>query len=163
MAVDTTTALSRRALIAGALGALGATAATALGRPLGVAAANTSITYVNDEDGNTVLRARSVRQPGFPSSGGAIGLFGDSVTESGVYGQSDTGLGVFGYAGSGTGVRGESASSRGGVFKGKRAQVRLLPADATTHPTSGSTGDLFVDKHHRLWFCRGGTSWHRLV
>jgi hypothetical protein len=62
-------------------------------------------------------------------------------------------------AGSGDGVRGLSALGRGGRFAGKKAQIRLDPSTATTHPGSGLKGDLFVDASPRLWFCKGGTIW----
>jgi hypothetical protein len=61
------------------------------------------------------------------------------------------------------GVRGESTTGRGGVFKGNVAQLRLFPSTATTHPTSGALGDLFLDKNKRLWFCKGGTAWKQLA
>ena len=162
MLLDTATPLSRRALVGGVLGALGATLANAVARPLRVAASDTSLDYVNDEDGNTVLTARSNAQGGFPSSGGGIGIRGHSASEIGVFGDSDTGIGVEGFSGS-VGVRGESPAGRGGVFKGPKAPVRLLPSANATHPASGFTGDLFVDKHHRLWFCKGGSNWKQLA
>ncbi len=61
-------------------------------------------------------------------------------------------VGVFGYADTG----------RGGEFVGGAAQVRLVPSTATSHPSSGQAGDLFVDKSQRLWFCLGGTEWKRV-
>ena len=64
--------------------------------------------------------------------------------------------------GTGAGVHGESALGRGGRFKGKKAQIRLDPSTAATHPTSGAAGDLFLDASTRLWLCKGGTSWVRL-
>jgi hypothetical protein len=66
-------------------------------------------------------------------------------------------------AGTGAAVHGESGKGRGGQFKGKKAQVRLDPSSAGTHPGSGAAGDLFVDASNRLWFCRGGSSWRRLA
>ena len=65
--------------------------------------------------------------------------------------------------GTGPGVHGQSAGGRGGRFRGPKAQIRLDPASASTHPASGSAGDLFVDKSKRLWFCRGGSKWVRLA
>ncbi len=117
---------------------------------------------------------------------------GESSGGTGVWGQADSpdGVAVMGYAwdgfgGSnkfGTGVIGASGSSslppkglpntgvygigvggRGGVFKGDQAQVQLVPSTAASHPSSGSAGDLFVDKKKRLWFCQGGSSWVRLA
>jgi len=46
--------------------------------------------------------------------------------------------------------------ARGSVFSGTRAQIRLMPSEASTHPKSGRRGDLFVDSAGRLWFCRSG-------
>ena len=42
---------------------------------------------------------------------------------------------------------------RGGQFSGKKAQLRLIPSTATTHPAAGQAGDLFLDKTARLWLC----------
>jgi hypothetical protein len=70
--------------------------------------------------------------------------------------------GVYGSAAA-VGVRGDSSEGRGGVFKGNAAQVKLVASTRDTHPTSGQKGDLFVDKHGRLWFCKGGSTWHQLA
>ena len=58
-------------------------------------------------------------------------------------------------AGTGPAVQGTATGtgSRGGVFTGVAAQVQLTPGSASTHPTSGKAGDLYVDKVFRLWFC----------
>lgn len=63
------------------------------------------------------------------------------------------------HSGTGSGVVGTSAHGRGGRFSGSAAQIQLMPSTAGGHPTTGQSGDLFVDSHHRLWFCKGGTSW----
>jgi hypothetical protein len=66
--------------------------------------------------------------------------------------------------GTGPGIDGISSGGVGGRFKGKTAQVQLVPSTtASSHPTSGSAGQLFVDKSKRLWYCRGGTSWKQLA
>lgn len=94
------------------------------------------------------------------------GVYGFSSGGPGIYGFSQDGNGVHGYGGTGAnyaGVRGESDSGRGGVFRGKKAQLRLLASTATTHPSSGARGDLFADKGGRLWFCKGGTNWRQLA
>jgi hypothetical protein len=70
---------------------------------------------------------------------------------------------VWGTSESNYGVRGDSVNGRGGLFIGKRAQLRLRPSDANSHPSSGAMGDLFVDRHGRLWFCKGGSSWRLLA
>jgi hypothetical protein len=53
-------------------------------------------------------------------------------------------------------VPGPTEPARGAVFAGRKAQIRLSPSKASTHPTSGRRGDLFVDNAGRLWFCRSG-------
>ena len=77
---------------------------------------------------------------------------------------------VLGRNSAGPGVRGLStnAAGRGGVFQGgdKGAAIQLVPATVSTHPTSGRTGDLFVDKAGRLWFCSHGgapATWKQLA
>ena len=97
------------------------------------------------------------------SSGDSTGVFGISgvgspaaVAKSGVYGYASQD-----YAS--VGVRGASTTGRGGLFKGKAAQLRLFPSSASGHPVSGQLGDLFVDKNKRLWFCKGGTTWTQLA
>ena len=72
-------------------------------------------------------------------------------------------IGVLGFSRQQVGVRGESIGGRGGLFIGGPAQLRLVPSTATTHPNSGKPGDFFVDKHHRLWFCKGGTTWKEVA
>lgn len=56
-----------------------------------------------------------------------------------------------------------STKGRGGSFKGGAAAVTLVPSSATTHPSSGTAGDLFVDSSKRLWFCKGGTTWKQIA
>jgi hypothetical protein len=181
MAIDTSTPLSRRALVGGALGALGATLAAAVARPLRVSATADSITYLNDENDETVLQAAS--ESSGPGSGGGTGVWGRSASgpgvrgqsasnvgvsgesdlAAGVFGASTAAIGVHGYSSTGIGVRGESDDGRGGEFRGQRAQLRLRPSSQATHPKIGAKGDLSVDKNGRLWFCRGGTNWVRVA
>jgi hypothetical protein len=64
-------------------------------------------------------------------------------------------------AGPGAALQGTASAStgRGAVLAGGAAQVQLTPRSASTHPTSGQAGDLYVDSSARLWFCTaGGTS-----
>ena len=74
---------------------------------------------------------------------------------------------VFGSTeGQGAGVEGRSILGRGGVFAGKRAQVRLVPSTVNTKPAAGKRGDLFVDSTGRLWYCKttsSPTGWVRLA
>jgi hypothetical protein len=79
----------------------------------------------------------------------------------GVLGVSSSGTGVAGLShGAGAvGVDGRSDLGRGGQFQGKKAQIKLVPSTASSHPASGAAGDLFLDKSKRLWLCKGRTTW----
>jgi hypothetical protein len=55
--------------------------------------------------------------------------------------------------GAGSAVYGASARGRGATFRSKVAQVRLVPANAASHPLTGKRGDVFLDHAGRLWFC----------
>lgn len=96
---------------------------------------------------------------------------GDSDLGTGVYGSSTQGLGVSGRGGI-AGVQGQgtigvqgTGADRGGVFEGGTtgAAVQLVASSAATHPSSGNTGDLFVDASSKLWYCYGGTNWKQLA
>jgi len=101
-----------------------------------------------------------------PNGVGVRGLAWNNENGIGGYG-----TGVIGTSGSqswpgplnNTGVYGAATNGRGGVFKGDKAQIRLVPSDDQTHPSSGVVGDLFLDANDRLWFCKGGTSWKQLA
>jgi hypothetical protein len=69
-----------------------------------------------------------------------------------------SGAGVWGTSGTGDGVVGVSTHGRGGRFRGEDAAINLTPSTASTHPTTGSRGDLFVDSSARLWFCTHASS-----
>jgi hypothetical protein len=89
------------------------------------------------------------------TSGSGVGVVGENT---------NTGAGTWGKAnGTGDGIYGESVNGYGGHFKGKKAQLKLDPSAAATHPSSGLAGDIFLDKSKRLWLCKGGTSWVRIV
>ena len=114
---------------------------------------------------------------------GGTGVWGQSSAGTGVavrgyawdgYGASGKfGTGVMGTSGShafpppvplpNTGVYGIGLNGRGGVFYGDRAQLKLVPSSAASHPASGQKGDLFVDTSGRLWFCQGGSGWKQLA
>src|SRR5262249_32801017 len=65
--------------------------------------------------------------------------------------------------GTGSGIYATSAKGAGGKFGGKTANIQLVPSTASSHPASGSAGQLFVDKANRLWYCRGGSNWAQLA
>jgi hypothetical protein len=76
---------------------------------------------------------------------------------------SGSGMGVQA-AGGNIGVRG--SGGRGGVFSGHAAQVQLVPGPTSSHPGSGSRGDLYADKNGRLWFCKktgNPAVWHQIA
>jgi hypothetical protein len=105
-------------------------------------------------------------------TGSGFGLEASCDDNIGVYSTSANGIavnasggeiGVLGFSRKQVGVRGESIDGRGALFIGGPAQIRLAPSSDPTHPGSGKAGDLFVDKSHRLWFCKGGTIWVKLA
>ena len=218
MALDTSTMLSRRSVLAGTIGGLAALAAAAIGRPAPTMAHDpddVGLTLTNTALGTTTINMVSnvgdALHGKAPFSSGA-GLRGTSAAGNGVFGvstgagatsiyglkenagtavwgeitdptsgwgavfgstrgsgpgvigeSSGPGRGTWGRAlGTGDGIYGESTNGRGGRFKGKKAQIRLDPSTASTHPTSGVAGDIFLDKSKRLWLCKGTTTWARL-
>jgi hypothetical protein len=96
---------------------------------------------------------------------GQTGVRGASSTGTGVRGSGKTGVGGSGSGTNSVGVAGAGTASggRGGVFAGNAAQVKLVPGSKPSHPSSGQRGDLYADSKGRLWFCKGGTSWHQLA
>ena len=79
-----------------------------------------------------------------------------------------TGAGVYAANSNATGltdaiIGAGGAKGRGGKFRGGAANINLQPSTASTHPASGSMGDLFADKTGRLWFCKGKTVWKQLA
>jgi hypothetical protein len=98
----------------------------------------------------------------------SIGVYATAIGpgSTGVSGDGHR-YGVSGFCSdlNGFGVDGAApyGGGRGGQFSGMAAQVRLLPSTASTHPHSGKAGDLFVDASHRLWFCKGRTTWKLLA
>ena len=92
------------------------------------------------------------------------GVVGYSGAASPITGPAKTG--VYGYANhdaAAVGVNGQSPKGRGVVASGGAAQLRLVPSSAATHPATGQPGDLFLDKSHRLWLCKGGTTWVKVA
>ena len=116
-----------------------------------------------------------------PGYAGVLGrTFSAGTHGRGVYGQvwKGKGEGVYGEVvpagssaaavhgntnGTGPGVLGRSAKGRGMVAFSNVAQLQLIPSTASTHPATGQSGDLFVDKQNRLWFCHGGGAWTRVA
>lgn len=129
------------------------------------------------------------------SSGTDTGVFGLSTDGLGVKGESTTNDGVvgvssgrrksgvfgdntrkdgdaFGVSGrtaspQGAGINGFSDTGYGGHFRGGRAPLRLQPAAASGHPTTGNhqRGELYVDGKGVLFFCKDdGTpgTWFRV-
>jgi hypothetical protein len=100
-------------------------------------------------------------------SGYAVQAIGSS--SAGVFASGKPG--VIAYDGGGqtvpaptdAGISALSDTGRGGIFKGKLAQIHLAPSSMSTHPSSGQAGDLFLDKSHRLWFCKGGPTWKQIA
>jgi hypothetical protein len=83
---------------------------------------------------------------------------------AGVLGQhtstDQSGYGLIGLAGT---------YGRGAQLSGGAAALQLVPSTATTHPTNGKAGDMFVDSNARLWFCQKAgvgaipATWARIV
>jgi hypothetical protein len=100
---------------------------------------------------------------------GVVGLsvdFSGGSAFGGVVGDSNTNAGVVGFTSApkrGAGEFSHLGGGRGGIFTGGKAQLKLSPSSASTHPTKGQRGDLFVDKSGRLWFCKGKTTWVQLA
>jgi hypothetical protein len=112
------------------------------------------------------------------NTGGGYGVIGDAQAAglAGVLGRNGAGTGVLGYGKSGVrgesnssgsygvvgegvaaahGVSGTSAKGYGGVFKGGRAPLRLMPGTQAGAPTSGThyKGELYLDKEAALFIC----------
>jgi hypothetical protein len=56
-----------------------------------------------------------------------------------------------------------AAKGRGAMFSGGAASMRLLPGALPNHPPAGLIGDFYLDRTSRLWFCKGGASWHQVA
>ncbi len=100
--------------------------------------------------------------PGRALYGRTIGT-GHAVLGSILNAQSDVAAAKATTQGSGPGLEALSAKGVGATFAGKTAQVELVPSSDSSHPASGSAGQLFVDSGRRLWFCRGGNDWQQLA
>jgi hypothetical protein len=141
----------------------------------GVAAASSGVQYAVLGEAHSP-RGVGVLGNNYATSGTAEGVQGTSDSPAG-YGttgwarQGGTGIiGVSGHSSTGfptvpaeTGGYFRAGRGRGVVADGAKAQIRLVPSTASSHPTRGALGDLFLDKHKRLWFCKGGSSWTQLA
>jgi hypothetical protein len=174
MAIDISSPRTRRALLTAGFGAVAATVASAIGRVTPVLADGGPVVLGASNSGTNSTGINTAGVAAFKGfSDTSYGLVGESQSGTGVSAGSlsgtalsagsETGVGIYGTSGSGPGVIGRSDVGRGGIFRGKQAQVRLDPSTASSHPHSGSRGDLFVDKSGRLWFCKGGTTWTKLA
>ena len=88
---------------------------------------------------------------------GDIGVEGEDASFAwgvGGYNQAENGYGIWGEANHsrGIGIAGSSVNGRGGWFNGRKAQIRLAPSTAVTHPTTGAAGDIFLDATRRVWW-----------
>ncbi len=117
---------------------------------------------------------------GRTEASGVSGVFGENLGKPsqiagpgveppipfGVTGKADGGVGVSGISADGTGVSGDGGTY-GGVLKGRRAPLRLVPSTAEGVPTVGrhESGEFLVDRAGSLFFCiTGGTpgTWRRV-
>ncbi len=105
-------------------------------------------------DGNfTGVRGESPSTYGVHGTGAGAGVVGD-CSESG-------GIGVWGFSNvnNGFGVIGESGSSSGygGMFKGGKAQLKLVPASTRGRPSGAHTkGEIYMDSAGALFVCTKG-------
>ena len=95
------------------------------------------------------------------SEGSGQGVWGEiadaAKSQSAVLGTTE---------GTGAAIEGNSILGRGGLFNGKKAQIRLVASSATNKPSTGTRGDLFVDASGRLWYCKtsgSATGWKQLA
>jgi len=98
---------------------------------------------------------------GAPASASVALLATNEGAGAGVQASSATGTPVIARVTGGgskeTAIKGFGTSrGRGGQFSGGAAQIRLMPAGAV--PSSGQTGDLFVDSAGSLHYCKAGGS-----
>jgi hypothetical protein len=134
----------------------------------------TSETFPAAVVGEVDLKASvSILGNNYATSGLAQGVQGTTDSPKGLATTGwarKNGIGVVGVSGASfpsvparTGVYGKAPNGRGVVASGGVAQLRLVPSTAANHPASGAVGDLFLDKSHRLWFCKGGTVWKQIA
>jgi len=64
--------------------------------------------------------------------------------------------------GLGAGIDASSSLGVGGKFTGKK-QIQLVPGTGSTHPSTGSKGQFYVDKFGHLWYCYATNTWKKLA
>ncbi len=141
---------------------------------VGVSSASEGVGVRGHASTGTGIQGSSTKGNGVEGTalGTGFGVRAVGDGNAGVYATSENGIGVdaeggttgvYGFSRHHIGVHGLSINGRGGLFTGGPAQIRLEPSPNKTHPQKGLAGDLFVDSHNRLWFCKGGLSWHQLA
>jgi hypothetical protein len=146
----------------------GATGVSASGSTVGVVASGpTAVTATGGTTGVTASGTTAVKATGSGATG--VAVVAASASSTTAIKATNTGTGAALNAnntGPGACVQATSTNGRGGSFAGKAAQIQLVAGTGATHPTSGKTGDLYVDNTARLWFCKvGGTTatWVKIV
>jgi hypothetical protein len=126
----------------------------------------------NTEDGHAIVaHSRSATTQNdavtIDYAGRSRALYAESTATDNINGtitgvNAGNGTGVWGEqrgTGAGAGIVGVGGKAgRGGQVSGGAAQLRMVPATASTHPTTGKAGDFFVDASNRLWFCQKPSS-----
>jgi len=115
MAIDQTSARSRRAILAAGLGGLVATVASALGRPPAVRAGSDGDVVLGDLNSTTGSTQILATTPGdalfVNNSSTGVGIAGNSASSAGVYATSDSSYGLWGISQQSYGVYGQSSST----------------------------------------------------
>jgi hypothetical protein len=113
-----------------------------------VAATTDHVSYLNNQNDNTVIRARSLHQTGFPHSGMGTAVSGHSDRSTGVFGESVDGFGVAAKSTSSAAVFGNSTLNSGVAGRSTSSFGVLGEADGTSGAgtvglsTKNSTGIL---------------------
>ena len=115
MAIDTTSARSRRSILLAGLGGAVAAAASVVGRASPAAATDGDVVHVGHVyTASTATRIRATGADAIHSiSDTSTGFVGQSHSGNAIEGASTSGLGVWGHSDSGNGTEGESNSGIG--------------------------------------------------
>ena len=158
----------------GVVGLGGATGVRGEGTETGVlgSAASASGGIGVSGKGTTGTGVSGVSQSGVGVTGTSTdehGVIGTSTNSSGVRGQTTAaahagvsaintaGVGMFAQSDDLHGIEAVSKNGVGGYFQGGQAQVWLVPSSSSGPPSSGFTGQLFVDRNGVLYFCSSGS------